>query len=118
MGIFYDNFVRLCAVKNVSESGAAQAIGLSNAAANGWKNGKMPSGTTRVKLADFFNVTVEELMGEGIKKERPAEGETLNAEDKALLNWFHSLSPEKRESLLTLGDAPEELREDLHRERF
>lgn len=63
MSVFYDNYVRLCALNNLSESGAAKKIGLSNAAANGWKNGKMPSATTQIKLAKLFGISPGELMG-------------------------------------------------------
>ncbi len=63
MSVFYDNYVRLCALNNLSESGAAKKIGLSNAAANGWKNGKMPSATTQIKLANLFGISPGELMG-------------------------------------------------------
>ena len=75
MGIFYENYVKLCAEHDLSESGAAKKIGLSNAAANGWKNGKMPSATTQIKLANLFGISVKELMGKtndlsaGIKKD-------------------------------------------------
>lgn len=109
MSIFYDNFVRLCAVNHMSESGAAQAIGLSNAAANGWKNGKIPSRTTRVKLATLFNVTVEELMGEGIKKERPAEGGTLSGAKQKLLDSVDGMSDEQLEKLLGLIEEAKKL---------
>ena len=87
MSTFYDNFVRLCAEHKVSESRAAMSIGLSNAAASGWRKGKMPSNTTRIKLAEFFGVTVDELMGEGTKKEQPVDRtELLSAIDRALLD--------------------------------
>lgn len=88
MSTFYDNYVRLCALNNLSESGAAKKIGLSNAAASGWKKGKMPSATTQIELADLFGVSVEELT-QDIKKERPADGEALTMEDweKQVEQW-------------------------------
>lgn len=61
MSDFYTNFVNLCVSRKVSPSGVATAIGLSNAAANGWKKGKMPSDTTLLKLSMFFGCSVEEL---------------------------------------------------------
>ena len=61
---FYDNFMRLCAEHGETPSGAAAAIGLSNAAASGWKKGKNPSDVTLAKLADHFNVSIEVLTAE------------------------------------------------------
>lgn len=64
---FYENFVHLCVEQErktgqkVTPSGVAHAIGLSNAAASGWKQGKVPSDSTLSKLADYFEVPVEQL---------------------------------------------------------
>lgn len=101
MSTFYDNYVRLCALNNLSESGAAKKIGLSNAAASGWKKGKMPSATTQIKLADLFGVSVEELT-QDIKKERPADGEALNVDE-----WI------KKARTMSNGDLNLALRELL-----
>lgn len=80
MTTFYKNFVRLCAENGYSESGAAKAIGLSNAAATGWKNGKIPSNTTKEKLSRLFGISVDDLLAEGIKKQHSANGEALVSE--------------------------------------
>lgn len=61
--MFYDIYLELCARNNESPSGVAKKIGLSNAAANGWKKGKMPSELTLVKLARHFGVTTDYLLG-------------------------------------------------------
>lgn len=61
--MFYDTFLELCAAKGESPSRVAKKIGLSNAAASGWKNGKTPSQVTLVKLANYFNVTPDYLLG-------------------------------------------------------
>lgn len=76
---FYSNFLKLCSAKDVKPSRAAAAIGLSNAAATGWKNGKLPQDTTLQKLADYFGVTVNELMSENENKPAP-KGNELNLE--------------------------------------
>lgn len=73
MSTFYDNYIKLCAVHDKSPTAVSKEIGLSNAAASGWKNGKKPSAVTKQKLADYFGVTVEELTGEE-QKEKPAPG--------------------------------------------
>lgn len=103
MSIFYENYVKLCALHNLSESGAAKKIGLSNAAANGWKNGKMPSATTQVKLADLFGVTVEELMANnqsaGIKKDPIPKDEAVSEPKQKLLDLVDGLSDEQCEKL-------------------
>jgi transcriptional regulator with XRE-family HTH domain len=87
MSTFYDNYIKLCAVHDKSPTAVSKEIGLSNAAASGWKNGKKPSAVTKQKLADYFGVTVKELTGEEQKeKPAPSEGSGLDARFDALLS--------------------------------
>ena len=104
MSTFYDNYVRLCALNNLSESGAAKKIGLSNAAASGWKKGKMPSATTQIKLADLFGVSVEELT-QDTKKARPADGEVLSDMQLEAIEFVKSLPEDKLNRFLRLAKA-------------
>ena len=69
--MFYDVFLRLCASKNVSPSKAAEAVGLNRAAVAKWKNGAIPSAVTAIKLADYFGVTTDYLLGKPDQKEIP-----------------------------------------------
>ena len=117
MSVFYDNYVRLCALNNLSESGAAKKIGLSNAAANGWKNGKMPSATTQIKLANLFGISPGELMGapslppQGAKKAPTeiSEREGISPAKQALLDAIDSLSDEQCEKLLIVVEGAKKL---------
>ena len=74
MSIFYENYLKLCAARQESPTAVSKKIGLSNAAATGWKKGKKPSEVTLEKLAVYFGVAREDLTGEE-KKEKPAPGE-------------------------------------------
>lgn len=69
--MFYDNFVRLCNRVNKSQSSVANEIGLSRASVNGWKNGKKPTDATTIKLADYFGVSVDELIGNAENEKKP-----------------------------------------------
>ena len=103
MSVFYDNYVRLCALNNLSESGAAKKVGLSNAAANGWKNGKMPSAITQIKLANLFGISTGELMGapatppQGAKKALTKTGE--RELDMSLIKRLVQLTPDEMEKV-------------------
>lgn len=69
--MFYDNFLALCKQKNVAPSAVMRAIGLNKSSATYWKKGSIPSSDTLQKLADYFSVTVDFLLGEygrGYKK--------------------------------------------------
>lgn len=77
---FYENYVRLCNQINKSPSAVAIELKIGKPSVTRWKSGVKPRYATALKVANYFGVTVEELMGEGIKKERPAEGGTLDRE--------------------------------------
>lgn len=102
--VFYNNFLRLCSMTKESPSGVAKAIGLSNAAANGWKNGKIPTDVTLQKLSAHFHVPVESLTEEkptptGQQASGGVEVTPLEAE---LLAAYRRLSPAQRQALLAL----------------
>lgn len=63
MTAFFRNLLRLCAETNETPSGVASSIGLSAAAASGWKKGKIPSDVNMSKIASHFGVTISDLMG-------------------------------------------------------
>ena len=87
MSIFYENYLKLCAARQESPTAVSKKIGLSNAAATGWKKGKKPSEVTLEKLAVYFGVAREDLTGEELKeKPAPSEGSGLDARFDALLS--------------------------------
>ena len=106
MSTFYDNYIKLCAVHDKSPTAVSKEIGLSNAAASGWKNGKKPSAVTTQTLADYFGVTVEELTGEE-QKEKPSTPETvslsgLSPEDAELVQKILNASEAKKNAIREL----------------
>lgn len=80
--MFYDNFVALCASVNKTPAYVGRELGIDKSTISCWKARKTkPSDVNAQKIANYFGVTVEELMSDapsaGIKKERPADGEAL-----------------------------------------
>lgn len=109
MGIFYENYVRLCASRGESPTAVSKNIGLSNAAPSGWKSGKKPSQVTLEKLAAYFGVTKDELTGEE-QKEKPtlSEGSELDEDVKAkaytILDKLSKLPTKQQEAFLNSLD--------------
>lgn len=106
MSTFYDNYIKLCAVHDKSPTAVSKEIGLSNAAASGWKNGKKPSAVTKQKLADYFGVTVEDLTGEAQKEKPSTAGEmdlsSLSPEDAELVKKILNASEAKKNAIREL----------------
>lgn len=61
--MFYDRFIELCTKKGVSPSTAAKEIGLSNSIITYWKRGATPKADTVQKIANYFSVSVDSLLG-------------------------------------------------------
>ena len=66
--MFFDRFKELCDKNGISIYKAATEIGLNRAAANKWKAGSIPNGQTLTKLADYFGVTNDYLLGKENEK--------------------------------------------------
>ena len=62
--MFFNRFKALCGEKNVSTYRACTDIGLNRSAVAKWKEGSQPNGTTAAKLAEYFGVTTDYLLGQ------------------------------------------------------
>lgn len=62
---FYEKFVSLCERKGCSAATAAREIGLSNSVTTAWKKGARPKSETLEKVAEYFDVSVNELLDMG-----------------------------------------------------
>lgn len=61
---FYDNFISLCNKIGKTPSAVAIEIGLAKPTVNRWKNGSTPTDATLRKVADYFGVSKNQLLGE------------------------------------------------------
>lgn len=67
--MFWDNFVNQCEKIEKSPTVVVEELGFKRSAVTSWKNGALPQVKNRKKIADYFGITVEELMG---TKKEPA----------------------------------------------
>lgn len=107
---FYENYVQLCNQINKSPSAVAIELKIGKPSVTRWKSGVKPRYATAMKVANYFGVTVEELMSDtpsaGIKKERHAESGTLSGEDKEaaeLREIWNSADENERRDLLEMA---------------
>lgn len=93
-GDFYDRFIELCGKIGKSPTSVALDIGLSKSTPTRWKKtGCIPNGETLKKIADYFGMTVSELLRETDEKEKPlpyVEG----AEEERMIREIMSLDKE------------------------
>jgi repressor LexA len=62
--MFWQNFVRLCEEKGIKPTPAAAEMGFPSASVVKWKRGTIPRGTTLQKIADYFSVSVDDLLSD------------------------------------------------------
>ena len=76
--MFYDVYVELCHNNGKSPSAVAQELGINKSNVSNWKNnGYTPRGAVLNKIAEYFGVSVDYLLGKE-QKEKP----TLTAKDE------------------------------------
>ena len=99
--MFWKNFVSLCYNHGKSTTAVVLELGLSRSLVTSWKNGTVPNNTTLLKIATYFNVTVEELISE--QKETPPEEipAGLDEQDIEILNLYSRLSDEQKAQALS-----------------
>lgn len=61
--MFWERFIELCVANNTKPNPVAKELHLSSGSVTSWKNGKVPHHTTLIKIADYFGVTVDYLLG-------------------------------------------------------
>lgn len=94
--MFYDNFVALCASANKTPAHVGRELGIDKSTISCWKARKTnPSDVNAKKIANYFGVTVEELMGEGIKKDPIPKDEAVSSVVQEIFDFLDSASMEE-----------------------
>ena len=99
--MFWTQYQALCQKAGKSPNGVAKELGLSSGTVTFWKNGKIPKSDTLKKIADFFGVTVDYLLGnEEKEKNLPSPAQSLNETEAELVKAFRSAAPETQDAVL------------------
>lgn len=61
--MFWDKLIELCEENNLKPNNVGKELNISSASFTKWKNGAIPNAETLMRIADFFNVTVDYLLG-------------------------------------------------------
>ncbi len=111
--MFWEIFYDLCISKGLKPNPLGKQIGVSSSTITQWKQGSVPSGDTLAKIADYFDCSVDYLLGRtdnpNSHKLRSADGETsinnsdapkLDEHQKLLIELYNKLSPIKQVELI------------------
>lgn len=91
---FYQKYVALCTNSKITPSAAAQKMGISKTTVHRWKNGGGVTDANLQIIADYFGVTVDDLIGDdSAQKEKPtAQGDGLSEKQKYAIELVQSMS--------------------------
>lgn len=71
MFMFYERYIELCTARNESANAVARQLKIASGTVSEWKKGRVPQRVTLQKLANYFDVSVDYLLGETDQKEKP-----------------------------------------------
>ena len=107
--MFFDNFVRLCEQKGVKPSRALTEAGVPKSAYSYWRteagagNDAKPTNQNAVKLAQYFDVTVDYLLTGNQKENPPHQPQSeVDAVAERIRRKLESMPKEQREALMNL----------------
>ena len=105
--MFWTQYQLLCQRVGKSPNGVAKEIGLSSGTVTFWKNGKIPKSDTLKKIADYFGVTVDELLGNDTPAPAPASPViTFTPEEQRVILRYRAVSEEARLIIRKILDIP------------
>ena len=81
--MFYQRYAELCRKRGISPSKGLQEMGLSSGNLLNWKNGRIPKTEVLNKIARYFEVSLDYLMGDA-REEQPFLKEILWGADAEL----------------------------------
>ncbi len=97
--MFYEMFIRLCDEKGVKPTNVIEELGFSSGNLSRWKGGLEPGRKSLLKIAEYFNVSTDYLIG------KSAEKPNLSPKEQRVLDIYNSLSPEQQKNFERLLDS-------------
>lgn len=102
--MFWKIFLEMCAAQGESPNGVAKKIGIASCSVTQWKNGGTPRDSTLLKIAKYFGVSKDYLLGLE-EKEKPTLAGELSEAEKMILDLFRQIPPEQQEMVLKMIEA-------------
>ena len=104
--MFWERFYSLCEKANIKPNPLAKQLGISSGVLNKWKNGGIPNSNSLVKIADYFSVSTDYLLGrtENFHNSNKEQSENnLSSDGQKLMDIYNSLSDDDKILLMAYG---------------
>ena len=99
--MFWKNFIKLCNDRGTTPTAVVLELNMSRGTATGWKKGSVPSDITLQKIADYFGVTIDDLL----KEEIEIPPTNISEREKKITELFNRVPEDKQELVLKMIQA-------------
>ena len=104
--MFWQNFTKLCEANGKSPSRVTAELGLATGTATNWKKGSIPQNRVLKRIADYFGVSVQELMQEELSPVVPTVKPTASeTSESQLLTYFRQFNREGQGRMLDFAES-------------
>ncbi len=109
--MFLEIFNELCLKRGEAPNTVAKKLHIASGTVSEWKKGRVPQNSTLKKLADYFGVSVEYMLGKG-----QAQEEKINLEDNTVMYRYNGkeyvkhFAKEQMDTLHVVIDALPEIK--------
>ena len=93
--MFYQILQSLCKQQGVKITNVVSDLKISSGNLSKWKAGGVPKGATLKKLADYFHVSTDYLLG----REAPTGSAELSSEEQELIECYRRATQKEREDI-------------------
>lgn len=115
--VFWERFCELCKDKGITPTQMVKEVGIAAGSVTKWKNGSIPHGNTRKKIADYFAISERDLFEGSEQKEKPVtmsnelwEAVQKNPRAIAMLEILIKASPEQLDAIEKIIEREEKNR--------
>lgn len=97
---FYENFVDLCNSIHKSPTATVIAMGFNRSTLTQWKRGATPSDATVRRIADYFGISVNDLLSGKDCDNKSAAETNIGGLEAEFARLFASLTPEQQNEII------------------
>lgn len=98
--MFYDNLKALCKSNSTTVTAVLKELNISTSKGTAWKSGSVPKGDILTKLADYFNVSTDYLLGNTDSMQNVKSN--VDPQTAEAIKLFANMPPDKRQLALKI----------------
>ena len=114
--MFWERFYNLCIQKGTKPNPVAKELGISSGILSRWKNeGSTPNGDSLTKIANYFNVSTDYLLGltdEAEKKAADISADSLDPDTQKAIDYLNFIAEHDPEALQKAAEYAKFLLQD------